>query len=183
VRRAAQNGSRFSQTLFFALLWLTVIAVLRLIASALLLLPLGCLTSCGSQSDDEPKGGVTAADCEGRGDAFVAGMSQTTRDQSMTIELVSAEPAAPANTDNFWTLALSDSERAPVDAATVVAVPYMVDHGHGAAAQLAVPTGNGQYDLGPLTLTMPGYWEIGLEITLADGTKTSASYDVCVVAR
>jgi hypothetical protein len=161
--------------------WPTVGAVPRLTASILLLLPLSWVTAaCGTASDDEPSTARVLASCEGRADAFVAGMSQTTRDARLTIELVAAMPAQPSNRDNFWRLSLTDSQNSPVDDATVVAVPYMVDHGHSAAAQLAVPLGDGLYDLGPLTLTMPGYWEITLEITLAEGEKTSAAYDVCV---
>jgi hypothetical protein len=106
-------------------------------------------------------------------------MSAMTRDGSLSVALVSATPEVPSNTDNFWTVALADADLLPVDDATIVAVPYMVDHGHGTAPQLAMPMGEGRYELGPITLTMPGFWEITLEVTLADGTKTSAIYAIC----
>lgn len=106
-------------------------------------------------------------------------MSAETSDGSLIISLVSATPEVPSNTDNFWTLALADADDEPVDDATIVAVPYMVDHGHGTAPQLATSLGDGQYELGPLTLTMPGFWEVTLEVTLPEGEKTSAVYAIC----
>lgn len=107
-------------------------------------------------------------------------MSTATRNGRLDLALVSATPAVPSNTDNFWTIALTDAELTPVDDATIVAVPFMVDHGHGAAPQVAVAIGEGRYELGPLTLTMPGFWEVTLELTRPDGEKTSAVYAICV---
>ncbi|HVJ15290.1 MAG TPA: FixH family protein [Polyangiaceae bacterium] len=142
------------------------------------------VAACGSAADDDTTKGdeLPPADCEGRSEDFSPGASAMTRDGELRFQLVSATPAVPSNTDNFWTVALTDSAEVPIDDATIVAVPYMVDHGHGTAPQLATSLGEGQYELGPVTLTMPGFWEITLEVTLADGAKTSAIYPICVQA-
>jgi hypothetical protein len=170
--------------LYFALAQLKVVDVPRFVRNsslALLLAQLLIACSSSSSSDDAPSGdALPEAECEGRSQDFAPGASVSTRDGSLSVELVSATPAVPSNTDNFWTLALADADMSPVDDATIVAVPYMVDHGHGTAPQLATPMGEGRYELGPITLTMPGFWEVTLEVTLADGAKTSVIYPICV---
>lgn len=175
-----------TRTLSFALPQLKVIDVPRFVQHASLGLVLAhLLIACGSpSSNDTAKGGaLPEAECEGRSQDFAPGTSTSSRDGSLSVELVSATPEVPSNTDNFWTVALADADMNPVDAATIVAVPYMVDHGHGTAPQLATAMGEGRYELGPITLTMPGFWEVTLEVTLADGAKTSAIYAICVQAK
>jgi hypothetical protein len=147
----------------------------------LMLAPLSLACSSSASTNDTPQGEeLPEAECEGRAHDFAPGMSEPTRDGELNVALVSASPEVPSNTDNFWTVALTNADGQPIDDATIVAVPYMVDHGHGTAPQLGVATGEGRYDLGPVTLTMPGFWEITLELTLADGAKTSAIYPICV---
>jgi hypothetical protein len=147
----------------------------------------GSLLGCGEGGEDgsadQPASENT---CEGRGEAFSAGMSKTTEDGELSVVLVAANPSPPGNVDNFWTLQLMGSAGSPVEGATIVAVPYMVDHDHGAAPQLATSDGAGQYELGPLGLTMPGLWEITLQLTTegdADAdSERSVVFNFCVSA-
>ena len=50
------------------------------------------------------------------------------------MEILSAEPAPPANSDqNAWTVKLTDADAgAPIEGATLIVAPYMPQHGHGA---------------------------------------------------
>jgi hypothetical protein len=167
---------------FFAFSPLEVVDVPRFVRNSALAMVLAHLAlACSSPStDDTPKDEeLPEAVCEGRAKDFFPGMSESTKDGSSSIALVAATPEVPVNSDNFWTLALTDADEEPIDGATIVAVPYMVDHGHGTAPQLAVGMGDGQYELGPVTLTMPGFWEVTLEVTLEDGAETSAIYAIC----
>lgn len=169
-----------ARTLCLAFVRPKLIDVLRFVQSSSIVLFAHLALACSSASDDEHEGDTLPdSECEGRSQEFAPGMSASTSDGSLSISLVSATPEIPSNTDNFWTLALADSNDEPVDDATVVAIPYMVDHGHGTAPQLATSIGDGHYELGPITLTMPGFWEVTLEITPAEGEKTSAIYAIC----
>jgi hypothetical protein len=151
---------------------------------AMLCLVGGAVQGCGDLAEDAAPGESMPenVDCEGRGQPFVTGESRPSEDGVVSVQLLEAEPAPPAQAENFWTLELSDENEQPVTGASIVAVPYMIDHGHGAAAQIAADLGAGRYELGPLTLTMPGLWEITLQLTMPDGSETSVVYDVCVSA-
>ena len=145
-------------------------------------LGLACFMLLGCSDDGDSEGEKPMempVDCEGRGEAFVAGQVRTSEDGLVAVQLTDAEPAPPAQADNFWTLQLTDAEQQPALGVSIVAVPYMVDHQHGTAPQIATERGDGQYELGPLALTMSGLWEITLQLTLADGSETSVVYSFC----
>lgn len=148
-----------------------------------------CLTSAfvcaacgGAGSEPADNGEQTAAvtDCEGRGETYVPGMDLTTDDGRFDVTLVEASPAPPANADNFWTLDLAGEDGEAVDDAEIVAVPFMIDHGHGAPSQLATAVSNGRYELGPLDLFMPGYWEVTLTISANEEDASSVVFAFCV---
>ena len=74
-----------------------------------------------------------------------------------------------------------DSGGAPVDGATLEVTPFMPDHGHGTSINAVVtPSGsNGEYDVTPVNMWMPGYWEVTVDID-DQGTADSAVFKVCI---
>ena len=120
--------------------------------------------------------------CENRGDEYFAGFARTTEDDRFVVELVSAEPAPPANSyTNKWTLRLTDAATGEnVLGALVVAGPYMVDHGHGAPNVIAGEVGEGVYLIDPLSLKMNGLWDVTLKVTPASGDQSKVIMSFCV---
>jgi hypothetical protein len=98
----------------------------------------------------------------------------------LNVALLEALPAPPANADNFWTLEVTSVEGDPIDDAEVVAVPFMVDHGHGSPSQVGVALGEGRYELGPLYHFMPGFWEIAVKISAPGEDETATTFAFCV---
>ena len=142
------------------------------------------LTACGSGETGAETGNPDAGfdpTCEGRADNYFAGMKKTSAGAALTVEIVSAEPAPPANNDtNSWTLKLSSADAAPVEGATIIGSPFMIDHGHGAANQIATELGAGRYKLGPLALKMAGLWQVTLKITPPAGQETPVVFSFCI---
>jgi hypothetical protein len=128
---------------------------------ALIALMGGCLSGgCGSGPTMTPPAPFDPT-CEGRAEPYFAGIEKTSAGGEITVRIVSATPAPPANTDdNMWTVQVLDAAGAPMTGATIVAAPYMVDHGHGAPNIIGTETASGSYDLAPLYLKMTGFWQI-----------------------
>ena len=146
------------------------------------------LSACSGSTETPPQDGGSKPDgagfdptCEGRADSYFAGMKKTSTGDGLTVEIVSADPAPPANTDtNSWMLKLSGVGGTPVEGATIIGAPFMVDHGHGAANQIASEVGGGRYKLGPLALKMAGLWQVTLKITPAGGQETPVVFSFCI---
>lgn len=120
--------------------------------------------------------------CEGRGDEYFAGIAKTSEGGTLTVAVVSAEPAPPANSyTNKWTLAVTDAtNEAPMLGALVVAAPYMVDHGHGAPNVIGTEVGEGAYLIDPLSLKMNGLWDVTLKVTPSGGEESRVVFSFCV---
>lgn len=136
------------------------------------------LVGCGGSGSAVP----AEPSCEGRGDEYFAGFARATEDGRFTVELVSAEPAPPANSyTNKWTLRVTEAATGDgVLGALVVAGPYMVDHGHGAPNIIAAEMGEGLYLVDPLSLKMNGLWDVTLKVTPADGEESRVMMSFCV---
>ena len=147
----------------------------RSAVGALLVALLGCGGEGGPAVEPIPS-------CENRGDQYFAGFSRTTDDGKVTAELVSAEPAPPANSyTNKWTLRVSDAAGGGnVLGALVVAGPFMVDHGHGAPNVIAMEVGDGIYLIDPLSLKMNGLWDVTLKVTPVAGEESRVVMSFCV---
>ena len=154
--------------------------------SSFCLLVLCVLSACSSESETPPQEGSKPdagldPTCEGRAESYFAGMKKTSTGGALTVEIVSADPAPPANTDtNLWMLKLSGSGGTPVEGATIIGSPFMIDHGHGAANQIASELGGGRYKLGPLALKRAGLWQVTLKITPTGGQETSVVFSFCI---
>lgn len=105
-----------------------------LLTSLRLLLPL-CLSACGDPAKDADSGTLTVR--------------------------ARTEAAAPALGENVLLVTVDDASGAPVSGARVTVESWMPAHGHGSPDDAIVTeTSPGHYRAAPVTLHMPGTWEI-----------------------
>ena len=89
-------------------------------------------------------------------------------------------PAPPVRGDNSWTVKVTTPSGGAVSGATLEAVPFMPEHGHGTSVE-AVATANdeGSFMVTPLDFFMPGLWRVTLTAKAGALTDT-ASFFFCV---
>jgi len=139
--------------------------------------------ACSDQtSHHQPASGVSQ-ECTGDFDAFAPGMTKLAEPGQVMVELSDADPSPPVvRRDNIWWLKLTDAEGSPLTGAQVVASPYMPKHQHGSAEVLVEEQAEGQYQLSPIELIMPGVWEVPVTITAA-GEESEALFRFCIAER
>ena len=143
-------------------------------------------TGCGGDDDGAAD---NAADADAgigcledpRAETFTADMEHQGRDGLLTFVIEAGDPAPPAKGNNTWTVKVVDGAGAPVGGATVTASPFMPDHGHPTSVvpQVTEGEGEGEYNISPLYLFMPGLWEITIQAVSGD-TTDSAKFSFCV---
>ncbi len=85
--------------------------------------------------------------------------------QGMKVVLLSGSPVPPTRGTNTWKVRVLDPSGNQAQNATVVAKPFMPDHGHGTNVQPVVTANpDGTFDVAPLYLFMPGLWQVTFEI-------------------
>lgn len=143
----------------------------------------GFAGACGSTA---ATGDAPFNNCDDLGEEFFAGMSKTSA-AGVRMELVAAEPAPPANSDqNAWTVRLGDDPSdagVPLEGANVIVAPYMPQHGHGAPNIIGGELGGGLYLLSPIYLKMTGLWEVTLKAIPAGGTESRVMFRFCIPPR
>ncbi len=100
-------------------------------------------------------------------------------DGKITVSIMNADPAPPARYNNTWVVEVR-SDGTPVSDAVLSVAPDMPDHGHGAQAVKVTPQSDGLYELTPLNLFMPGYWEVPIQITLDDQSEAEVVFGFCI---
>jgi len=144
------------------------------------------LPSCSGSGGDPGSDAVDAGlfyDCttEPRAVAAVPGLLRVSSTGIMQATLESLTPNSLVKGPNSWTVGLSDAAGATLAGATIKAVPFMPDHGHGTSVKAVVTDlGAGVYGLTPLNLYMAGYWEVTLTVTPASGGSDSIVFPVCI---
>lgn len=138
-------------------------------------------------------GGETTADApvdctmETRADNFVVGLEKPGQAGALDFKLMSDDPAPPSRGDNTWTIQVSSMSAGVVGnpvaglASDMAATPFMPDHGHGTPVPVAISedTANpGQYQLKPVNMWMPGYWETTIQV--AGNTTDTVVFKVCI---
>jgi hypothetical protein len=123
-------------------------------------------------------------DCENaaRIDALAGGFVKHGAAGRFDFKLIAMTPSAPARGDNKWLIEV-DAAGTAVVRADVGATPFMPDHGHGTPVKVGVtPSATpGQYELAPVNLWMPGYWQIA--VTAASGNdRDSAVFELCIAS-
>ena len=130
------------------------------------------LAGCRSDRDARPTVHV-ACTTDGRSDPTTAPVSRRGTAGALEFTLVSTSPRPPARGDNTWLVELREVSAGgaalpPLSGATLEVSPFMPDHGHGSPVKVVVsPTAiAGQYQLAPINLWMPGYWETTIHATI-----------------
>lgn len=156
----------------------------------LLFLALGCSLAmgCGGGGDVTPDADDLAPyNCaaEARADTFSLGLEKPGVNGRVNFKLLTANPAPPARGDNDWVIEVDSTgaSAAPMPGigSDLKVVPYMPDHQHGTPVKIHITeTGTqGQYDLSPVNLWMPGLWQTTISID-ANGVKDSAVFAFCL---
>lgn len=148
----------------------------------LILTLLGACTGGGTEPTVDA---VNACMNETRADTFVVGIDKKGAAGNLDFQLMSGDPAPPARGDNTWVIQLSSMNAGvvggPIAGADLVVTPFMPDHGHGTPIKVNVTPAatSGQYQLSPINMWMPGYWETTVQAT--DGATTdSAVFKFCI---
>jgi hypothetical protein len=146
-------------------------------SAALLSTLLLCCSDPGRHAHEEDEG----SECSGEFDTYEAGMSRQAEPGAVTVELIESDPAPPVvREDNVWRLRLSDAQGEPLLGAELRVTPYMPKHQHGSAEVVVEELGDGEYELSPIELIMPGVWEIPVNIATADGETSQMTFRFCI---
>ncbi|MFK7927891.1 MAG: hypothetical protein AB8H79_06865 [Myxococcota bacterium] len=124
----------------------------------------GCVDDpAPSPCADEARGEVLSVDTRFEGDT--------------TATVSNMDPSPPQVGLNQWTI------QTPGDMAgcTLVAEPFMPDHGHGASVGGATEMGQGEWQIEDLRFSMGGYWEVSLTWD-CDGSEKQVVMPLCVEA-
>jgi len=133
-----------------------------------------CLAgTAGCASDPEPVATTQEPGCEGRGEPVAVGISKESADGLMIAEITAATPLPPNVGDNAWTIELKTDTGDEVTGAGVAARWEMIDHAHPPETQAAVEREPGVYEIAPIGISMPGYWEMTLSATGVEGAPAN----------
>lgn len=160
---------------------------MQLLVPALASLALVAAAACGGGGAMTPDADEALA-CinSGRGDTYVMGLEHPGKAGQLDFKLMSALPSPPGFNNNIWVVQVNAMAAgvvgAPVTGATVTVTPFMPDHQHGTQIRAVVDelTG-GQYQLSPINLWMPGYWEVTIDVQ-TQTAHDSAIYKFCIQA-
>src|SRR5690606_14419014 len=93
---------------------------------------------------------------------LLAGCGGDTNDDAGSLRIeAQVDPAPPRIGRNALHIQVRDAAGDPVEGATVTVDPFMPIHGHGSTeTPVVTEIGGGAYTADPLTLHMPGAWEV-----------------------
>lgn len=132
---------------------LTQTRLARLVIVCLLALFAGGLAACGDANDDTHHEGHT-------NDEMLV-----SADGHFQAELT-AMPTKSVVGDNMVHLELMNAENEPISGATIEVEAFMPMHGHGTPeAPTFSEDGDGLYTISNINYTMPGIWELRIDIT------------------
>jgi hypothetical protein len=141
------------------------------------------LVACAQDPGEVPAdAGFVSGDAGGEplvGDDYSAGMEKTSQNGHFRLALMSSDPIPQDLTDYTWVMELRDAQGEAIDGATLVAEPFMPEHGHGTFPRTTdgVPNGQpGQFTLSDLDLFMAGTWKVELRIAAGDLSDTVFYY-------
>jgi hypothetical protein len=102
-----------------------------------------------------------------------------------TVTLVDAQPAPPARGNNAWRIRVLKPNRTPARGANLSVDTWMPDHGHGSPITASVTAGAaaGEYVLDPVSLFMPGTWEVTITIRSGATEVDAVTFTFCIEGR
>jgi hypothetical protein len=144
---------------------------------------LGLGLGCGGDSSATADAGAMLSSCatETRAIAYTPNLARMSASGAFKAVLVKSVPGPPAEYSNDWTVQILDANGAPVDGLTMTGLPRMPDHTHPTSViPVVTPKGGGLYDVSPVFLFMPGYWETTLTLQPATGAKDTVMFPFCI---
>jgi len=109
------------------------------------------------------------------------GGEATSSNKTDTLKVsASITPNPPKVGQNALAITVTTADGAVVDGATIAVDPQMPMHGHGSGEKIKVTEkGKGVYEATPMTLQMPGKWEISIDVSKGEQTgKALLKFDV-----
>lgn len=142
-----------------------------------------CLSACGSEAPPTPQEQETDADspCRSPGETYSVGMSKTSANGKVTVELADSLPAPPGYGENKWILHIKDESGNPLAGATVNVGLRMPEHSdHVLPGTVGTDAGGGTYQVSHLNLIMAGLYNITLDVASPAGDANSVTFQFCV---
>jgi hypothetical protein len=144
---------------------------------------IAALAACGSPAPSPD----AADDCtnDPRADMFHVGLDKHGTAGNLDFVLMSATPAPPARGDNTWIVQVNAMSAGvvgnPEPGVQMAVTPFMPDHQHGTPIPVVVTPMStaGQYQLSPINMWMPGYWETTLQAQV-NTTSDMVVFKFCV---
>ncbi len=138
----------------------------------------------GQSSSSSSTGTPPEAACakDPRVAVYAVGIEAKSTDGELTVYFLSASPSPPVKGNNLWMVQLLDGQGQPINGATIVTKLFMPDHGHGSSIkpQATAKGTDGTYEITPVTLFMPGVWQITFEVAAPGGVTNSAVVSFCI---
>ncbi len=150
----------------------------------LILVSSSFLAACTGGHDHPPVDEVDCAKETGL-DNFVTGLTKTGLRGKLEVKLHNATPAVPVRVGNVWQIEIKQLANgvagSPVTGASIFATPYMPLHGHTSPVDVEVApmATDGQYQLDPVTFSMPGVWQTTIEVESAVGND-EVMFTICL---
>lgn len=108
-------------------------------------------------------------------DVYAPGLEVAGAEGLVSITLLSANPAPPAQGGNTWTIQLRDKNAQPRTGATFTwqMSPWMpcMEHGSPVSPVVTEQGTDGTYQVDPVYLTMPGIWTITFDVHTSTGQE------------
>jgi len=123
------------------------------------------LSFSGCEEEEPP--GVCAE--EDRAVPIDVGADVDGENGALVFRVLSMDPAPPDLGENDWTVSITDPQGVALEGCSLVADPWMPDHGHGSNEPEGVAgAAAGEYSIDGVELIMPGYWTIALHAECGD---------------
>ena len=118
-------------------------------------------------------------DCGGTAPRYASGLNAVGKN-GVRVTLVDATPDPPVPGLNVLVLRLEDMEGNTLNGAQVSVTEYMPQHRHGSPSEpVSEQLENGSYEVSGVEFTMPGYWELTIEIATGE-LEDTVRLDLCI---
>lgn len=142
----------------------------------------GCSSSDGTSNGPNGSSGSdgTKITCENdERDVYVANLRKPGQGGALTFVLAESVPAPPAKGRNNWTVRVLDRSGTALSGAAISVNSLMPAHGHSASTPAIVTPSGDSYTIAPITLFMPGLWEVKLDAD-ASGIRDTVVFKLCI---
>ncbi len=132
----------------------------------------------GNEAGAFPEAGAEL-DCEGLAPRYASGL-HVIGTNGVRVTLVDAAPAPPVPGLNVFVLRIEDLEGNTIHGAELTVSEYMPQHHHGSPSEpVSEQLENGTYEVSGIEFTMPGYWEITIDVATGE-LEDTVRLDLCI---